>query len=309
MGEATGVLLVNKPKGMTSHDVVNRVRRVFRQRKVGHAGTLDPDATGVLVLCLGYATRVLEYLTADDKEYEAQIVFGTATDTDDATGEVIARRDASALTESDVMSALGKFQGVVAQRVPAYSSVHIQGKRAYERARAGEDFTLPERTVTIYSVDLRSFSSGDSATGNLHVACSKGTYIRSLCRDIGEAVGVPAHMGALNRTRSGVFSIEKTVTLEELETSEHPERALQPVVSALSLSKIFVEEDVANRLSVGQRVWVSRPFEPSGSEDRVSEDRVAVVYDGALVAISEVKDSESDNWLLQPVKVFWKKDR
>lgn len=299
-----GVLVVNKPPGMTSHDVVHRVRKTLALKKVGHAGTLDPDATGVLVLCVGDATRVLEYATASSKEYETQVVFGTATDTDDATGEVIETASANALTEVLLKQTLLQFQGEIDQQVPAYSAVHINGRRAYELARAGESFELPTRRVQIHRLQLQSFTQGAVAKARLRVACSKGTYIRSLCRDLGRALHIPAHMGALKRTQSGKFRIEEAVDLEEWEHSAEPAAFLRPMLEAVSLLHVEADEARVNRLALGQRVLIAVP---DGVQEHSVGEQVAVVRNGRLAAICEINSVAERQWLVQPKKVFWKK--
>ncbi len=211
-----GILSINKPAGPTSHDVVARVRRLAHTRRVGHAGTLDPAAEGVLVLFLGIATRLIEYTADADKEYVAQVAFGSATTTLDATGEVTRTADASALTRAQVEAILPRFTGAIEQVPPMYSAVHHEGRRLYELARRGEEVERAARPVTIHALELLEFSGGTMATARLRVLCSKGTYVRTLCADIGEALTIPAHMGALVRTRVGSFRIEDAVGLDRL---------------------------------------------------------------------------------------------
>lgn len=200
---AFGLLNVSKPPGPTSHDVVAAVRRGTGERRVGHAGTLDPLAGGVLVLALGKATRLLEYLTASRKEYVAKVRLGIATDTYDAEGVVVEERPVpAALTVDRVEAALGDFRGPIEQVPPVYSAVKVGGKAAYARARAGEELDLPAREVEIYALELVDFQPPDLT---LRVECSPGTYIRSLAHDLGQALGTGAMLAALTRTASGSF--------------------------------------------------------------------------------------------------------
>jgi tRNA pseudouridine55 synthase len=226
---SSGLVVVDKPGGMTSHDVVARVRRLAGTRKVGHAGTLDPMATGVLVLGLNRATRLLGHLTLTDKRYAATIRLGVSTTTDDAEGEVTATAPTDALTAEAVRKALASFVGELDQVPSAVSAIKVAGKRAYARVRDGEVVELPARRVTVHSLDVVSTSldhqgsadrrEGDPAEVEIEVHCSSGTYIRAIARDLGEALGVGGHLTALRRTAVGPFGIQSAHTLDELEES------------------------------------------------------------------------------------------
>jgi tRNA pseudouridine55 synthase len=216
---ASGLVVVDKQAGMTSHDVVARVRRLAGTRKVGHAGTLDPMATGVLVLGLNRATRLLGHLTLTDKRYAATIRLGVSTTTDDAEGEVIATAPTGALTDEAVRQALEAFVGEIDQVPSAVSAIKIAGKRAYARVRDGEVVELPARRVTVHSLEVVSTSLGDAAEVDIEVHCSSGTYIRAIARDLGEALGVGGHLTALRRTAVGPFGIDSARTLDELAES------------------------------------------------------------------------------------------
>jgi tRNA pseudouridine55 synthase len=216
---ASGLVVVDKQAGMTSHDVVARVRRLAGTRKVGHAGTLDPMATGVLVLGLNRATRLLGHLTLTDKRYAATIRLGVSTTTDDAEGEVIATAPTGALTDEAVRQALEAFVGEIDQVPSAVSAIKIAGKRAYARVRDGEVVELPARRVTVHSLEVVSTSLGDAAEVDIEVHCSSGTYIRAIARDLGEALGVGGHLTALRRTAVGPFGIDSARTLDQLAES------------------------------------------------------------------------------------------
>ncbi|HEY7834342.1 MAG TPA: tRNA pseudouridine(55) synthase TruB [Ktedonobacterales bacterium] len=208
-----GIFNLDKSAGMTSHDVVARVRRLTHQRRVGHAGTLDPAATGVLPVCVGQATRVAEYLSERGKAYRATIRFGAVTDTYDAEGQVV-RTAPVALTEAEVAAVLPGFLGPQLQVPPIYSALKRDGRPLYELARAGEAVTVAPRPIVIESLTIVTWASPDLV---LDVDCGKGTYIRSLAYDLGERLGPGAHLAALVRTRSGPFSLNDSITLEELE--------------------------------------------------------------------------------------------
>jgi tRNA pseudouridine55 synthase len=212
--DESGLVVVDKPGGMTSHDVVARVRRLARTRKVGHAGTLDPMATGVLVLGLNRATRLLGHLTLTDKRYEATVRLGVTTTTDDAEGDPVVARPTDALTEDAVRAALASFVGEMDQVPSAVSAVKVGGKRAYARVRAGESVELPSRRVIVHALEVARMELPDV---EISVHCSSGTYVRAIARDLGRALGVGGHLTALRRTAVGPFSLETAHTLDELE--------------------------------------------------------------------------------------------
>ncbi|HEY7416989.1 MAG TPA: tRNA pseudouridine(55) synthase TruB, partial [Ktedonobacteraceae bacterium] len=211
-----GIFNINKPCGMTSHDVVARIRRLLKQKRVGHAGTLDPAASGVLPICVGQATRLAEYLSESGKTYRAEITFGIVTDTYDSEGTVLHTQDVQGLTLAQIEQGLSSFLGPQMQLPPRYSAIKLQGQPAYKRMRAGEEVVLTPRLVEIYQLQILDWQS---PCLTLLVACSKGTYIRSLAYDIGEQLGCGAYLSALLRTRSGPFDLTTSVTLEQLGTA------------------------------------------------------------------------------------------
>lgn len=216
--EPFGLLNVLKPPGMTSHDVVGFARRVLGTRRVGHGGTLDPAACGVMAVAVGKATRLLPYLQTD-KRYLAEVAFGVATDTLDAEGQRVATADASALGREALERSLTAFRGKITQRPPMTSAVHVGGKRLYELARAGvalAEEEIPTREVTIHELALREFAPGERAIARLAIACSAGTYIRSLAADLGKALGLPASLAFLLRDGAGTLAIANSQTLDEL---------------------------------------------------------------------------------------------
>ncbi|MFM1650864.1 tRNA pseudouridine(55) synthase TruB [Brevibacillus sp. B_LB10_24] len=220
MTEPSGVLVLHKPAGMTSHDCVSRVRRLFQTKKVGHIGTLDPDVTGVLPICIGKATRIVEYLQDLPKAYEAVLRLGMSTTTEDAGGEAVevSQVDASAITAERVLSLFEQFTGEIEQVPPMYSAVKVNGQRLHQLARQGQVVERASRKVTVYQLLLHHIAYADAIDISFYCRCSKGTYIRTLCVDLGAALGYPAHMARLIRVESGSFRLEQAVTLDSLET-------------------------------------------------------------------------------------------
>ena len=212
-GAPNGFLNIDKPAGMTSHDVVARIRRGLRVKKVGHAGTLDPMATGVLIVCVGTATRLSEYVMQSTKRYRARVRLGVTTDTYDADGEILAQTDASHISREDVERVLAPFVGDIAQVPPMYSAIKQGGRKLYKMARAGETVERAPRAVSIHRLEVSEWALPEFT---LDVTCSAGTYIRSLAYDLGAALGVGAHLAGLERTASGVFTLDNTVSLAEL---------------------------------------------------------------------------------------------
>jgi tRNA pseudouridine55 synthase len=215
LSEFHGVININKPHGLTSHAVVSRVRRICNTKKVGHTGTLDPDATGVLPICIGRGTRLAEMLTVKDKKYRAGMRLGVETNTQDISGEVIAEKPVSFTAEA-IISVIKSFEGEIMQIPPMFSAIKKNGKKLYELARAGIEIEREARKITIFSIDNISIKENEV---KMDVSCSKGTYIRTLCHDIGKKLGCGACMSSLERMKSGIFDIENAVTLEELEAN------------------------------------------------------------------------------------------
>ncbi len=222
-----GLLLVDKPAGWTSHDVVAKLRGILRERRIGHAGTLDPMATGLLVVLVGRATRAASWAEAEEKTYAAALRLGLITDTQDSTGRVLSEQPVTA-TEADVEAALAKFRGEILQVPPMYSAIKIGGEKLYEIARRGEERPREPRPITIHALELTGRAGADFL---LEIRCSKGTYVRTLCHDIGTALGCGGVMSALRRTASGDFSVEEAYSLEEIAAAPEPEALLLPVDS------------------------------------------------------------------------------
>ena len=233
-----GVIIVNKPAGMTSHDVVNRIRKIFKTKKVGHCGTLDPDATGVLVVAVNKATKLLQFLTADNKEYIATLSLGTATDTYDASGQVTATKEYVPISDKKILACLNSFVGEQEQIPPMHSSMKVKGKKLSEYARNNETVEIPRRVITIDYIELISIVDN---LVKFKVGCSKGTYIRSLCFDIAKKLDYPGHMYSLIRSKSGNFSLSDSYSLEEIENGEFGMLSMEEALS--NYPKLVVDDE------------------------------------------------------------------
>jgi tRNA pseudouridine55 synthase len=249
-----GLVVVDKPAGWTSHDVVARLRRLAGTRRVGHAGTLDPMATGVLVVGVGPATRLLHHLVLTDKAYAATIRLGAATVTDDAEGELTTTTSAAAVTEAAVGTAMTAFEGEIAQVPSAVSAIKVDGERAYKRVRDGEDVQLAARPVTVQRFTATSFTrpTPDLVDVDVLVECSSGTYVRALARDLGTALGVGGHLTALRRTRVGPFTLADARTLDELAALDDPVTLPLPLAVRAAMPVREVDAVEARELSFGR---------------------------------------------------------
>ena len=280
----SGVLLVDKPHSITSHGVVARARRLLGTRKVGHAGTLDPMATGLLILGVGTATRLLTWIVGLDKQYLATIRLGEATTTDDAEGETISIADDAArasVTDERIAAGVAALTGEISQRPSSVSAIKVDGKRAYTRVREGEDVVLAERPVTVTAFDILGVRRGAEGIDiDVRVDCSSGTYIRALARDLGEFLGVGGHLTALRRTRIGPFGIREAVELDEVTQ----ERLAAPAEVAGRLFRtIHLDAQAAIDLAHGKRI----------ASDATGGPLAAVAPDGHLVGLVEVVDARA----------------
>jgi tRNA pseudouridine55 synthase len=300
-----GILNINKPRGTTSFGVVAIVRRLSGERRVGHAGTLDPEATGVLPVCLGKATRIVEFLMSTTKTYRAEIELGVATDTHDATGRVIRRGDISKIDRQRVEAALDAFRGEILQVPPMFSAVKHNGRPLYELARAGRTVERTGRPIEIHNLEIIDWQS---PMVTLEVVCGKGTYIRSLTHDLGQTLGCGAMLRNLARLRCGLFAIEDSVTLPELEDAFHHgqlQKHLYSIDSVLPHWKaVTVSNETAQAIRNGQSVEVDS--EVDNDDEALSELSVnsrcrAYTSDGCLLALLHF-EPERGQW--QPDKVF-----
>jgi tRNA pseudouridine55 synthase len=270
MEVVSGLLVVDKPVGPTSFDVVTRVKRLLGAGKAGHTGTLDPLASGVLVVCVGEAVKLQQWLAEGDKAYQATVAFGAATSTEDAEGEVTERGDPGRLGDEAIRAALPRFLGAIDQVPPMYSAVRVGGRRLHEAARAGEDVERAPRRVRVDAFELLDLrpAEGGFALARFYVRCGKGTYVRSLAADLGRAVGVPAHLAGLRRTVAGPFTLEEAVSLDEAERLGREDRTalasrVLPVEEALrDWPAVRLTAEEASRLGHGQAL--SRPRAPDG---------------------------------------------
>lgn len=284
-----GFLVVDKDPGMTSHDVVAIARRGLNTRKVGHAGTLDPMATGVLVLGFNNGTKLLQYITDGDKSYSATIVLGATTSTDDHEGEILATVDASDIRDEDVMGVLAKMNGEIMQRPTRVSAIKVDGKRAYDRARAGEDFELPARKVFISQLSIKEIRHKEATTlVDIDVTCSAGTYIRAIARDLGEALQVGGHLNVLRRTRVAGFTLESSISIAQLKGGNFPTLALADVARSTFTPRELTHDEV-NELSFG------RPLAASGNSEIVA----ALSPDNRLIALLQDMNDRA-----KPISVF-----
>jgi tRNA pseudouridine55 synthase len=292
-----GFLNINKPAGMTSMDVIRIVRRLTGQRKVGHGGTLDPDATGVLPICIGRATRFIDRFVQGRKVYEATATFGTSTDTYDASGRVTAKSDASTITREVIEAALPGFMGEISQIPPMYSAIKVKGVRLYKLAREGKEIEREPREVMVYGLDITSW---DSPTLELRIECGSGFYARSVVHDLGQALGNTAHLGKLIRSQVGRFALGEAVTLEELEESTKAgdwEQMLHPIDTALlDLPAVVVDPFQEEAIGFGKSI---QPGSRASAND-ASQVR-AYNRKGELIALME-HDPILDQ--LNPVRVL-----
>ena len=297
-GSPDGVVVVDKPGGLTSHDVVARARRALGTRKVGHAGTLDPMATGVLVLGVGRATRLLGHLALRDKEYAATIRLGASTVSDDADGEVTATADPvllASVTDSEIVDGLQAQTGAVLQRPSSVSAIKVEGRRAHDRVRAGEDVDLPPRAVEISRLDVRGIRRSAAAIDvDVDVECSTGTYVRAVARDLGERLAVGGHLVALRRTRVGPFTLAESRTLEQL--AADGAGALVPLDAvARRCFPVWEVSDVeADAVRHGRRItWAGQPGapEPVAIVGSAGEMLALAVDDGGLARYRAVFSS------------------
>lgn len=288
-----GFLNIYKPKGMTSFDVVAKLRRVTKIKQIGHTGTLDPFAVGVLPICIGKSTRLIEYLD-DDKEYLATVQFGKDTDTYDLDGTVTKTYDKK-ITQEDLISILDNFRGEIEQLPPIYSAIKVNGKKLYEYARNGEEVEIKPRKVFISKLELENFDF-EKQEAKIIVGCSKGTYIRSIAYDIGQKLNCGGYLTALERTKAGLFNREHSIPLENFgEVSDVRNKLVNPI-DVLPLSKVEINDIEKERVNHGMAIY-NRGFKNS--------DVVILVYGGRIHAIGMVEDNQI---LVKKVfEVLWKR--
>ncbi|MEH7353129.1 tRNA pseudouridine(55) synthase TruB [Neobacillus drentensis] len=299
-----GILPLFKPAGLTSHDCIFKLRKILKTKKVGHTGTLDPDVTGVLPICIGKATKVAEYITDAGKAYVGEVTVGFSTTTEDASGEVVEKKAVDRIiSREEILKVLHSLTGEIEQTPPMYSAVKVGGVRLYEYARKGIEVERPTRKVTIYSIEMiddREQFQGEVISFRFKVSCSKGTYIRTLAVMIGELLGFPAHMSSLQRVQSAAFSLDDCLTFEEIE--KHMEAGtissvLRPLESALShLPKLLINDKVAEKVKNGALLEIPEHLKTSNGPI------IAETEDGLALAIYSKHPNKPG--LLKPVKVL-----
>ena len=280
-----GIIVINKPKGITSRDVVNKVCKILNTKKVGHTGTLDPIAIGVLVICVGKSTKLVEVLTSNDKEYIAEVKLGILTDTLDTEGNIL-KEEKTIINKEDLINVLDSFIGEYMQEVPIYSAVKINGKKLYEYARNNEKIDLPKRKVCIKNIELLEFNSD---LYKFKVSVSKGTYIRSLIKDINDKLGIIGVMSNLKRIRQGKFDINNSYTLEDIENNNYKPLSITDVLKDENC--VIIEDNLFNIVKNG------------GLIDNVyNSDFVTFIYNNEVVAIYQEYDKDSSK--MKPYKMF-----
>ncbi|SFA76916.1 tRNA pseudouridine synthase B [Lentibacillus halodurans] len=292
-----GILPLWKPKGMTSHDCVMKVRQLFRIKKVGHTGTLDPEAEGVLPICIGQATKIAPFLTDTKKTYIAEVKLGIATETEDSHGKVIKTRQVTTPpSQQAVENVLQLFRGQITQVPPMYSAIKVHGKKLYEYARNNEQVERPKRQVVIYQLQLADHDHHDRFW--FKVVCSKGTYIRTLCVDIGNRLGYPAHMSALYRTETGAIHKEDTVNFTDIEQAVKRNRQDQLLLSISSclthMERTYVDEHTRKRVLHGQKL--------AKHDNLPDTEPFLVMFENRVLAVYETHPE--NNTVIKPVRVF-----
>lgn len=276
-----GFLNVYKPRGITSHDVVSVLRKVTKVRQIGHSGTLDPFAEGVLAIAIGKATRLIEYLN-DDKEYVAEVSFGRATDTYDIDGKTVFESD-KRITKKNLENVIEHYRGEISQLPPIYSAIKVNGKKLYEYARKGEDVKIEPRKVTIFKLEIKDFNE-EKQIANILIKCSKGTYIRSLAHDIGKELECGAYLSRLIRTQAGNLRIENSTELEKLNSiNEVTTRLLNPI-ELLDLQENEITEEEQKKVLVGNSIKNNNKFK--------NDEIIILTYKKQLSAIAQVCDDE-----------------
>ncbi|MGM0444970.1 MAG: tRNA pseudouridine(55) synthase TruB [Bacillota bacterium] len=299
MSNKSGILNVLKPPGMTSFDVVGYIKKVLQIRKCGHTGTLDPSAAGVLPVCLHRATKIIPYLPEGKKEYIAKIKLGVLTDTLDSDGEVLKRTDNwTDFKETQIKNVVRSFIGEIKQKPPIYSAVKVKGKRLYHYARNDENIEIEDRDVTIYNIDIISI---ELPIIKLKVNCSKGTYIRSLARDIGEKLGTVSHLSNLLRTASGPFNLENSIQLDQI-NNENLDNLLISMDSPFEYRKMIVK-DYAYKYAVNGTKLIEKNFDKWPDDLKIGE-KVLIYCKNEFISISEIKEKENEIYI-QPLRVFF----
>ncbi|WP_099187177.1 tRNA pseudouridine(55) synthase TruB [Tepidibacter mesophilus] len=297
-----GILNILKPTGMTSHDVVSRIRRIANMKKVGHTGTLDPNAAGVLPICLGKATKIAELILNKEKTYIAELTLGIQTDTYDSFGQIVEKKDSDYISKEEIYKVFKKFEGEITQTPPIYSAIKVNGKRLYELARNGQtDVEIKSRKVLVKDIKIKNI---DNQKVLFEATVSKGTYIRSLCKDIGDELGVGAYMSFLLRTKSGNFDIENAYTLEEIEQASKDFKLQEYIIGIdyplVDYKEIALKKSAFKAFSNGNTIYQKGLIINQQYQD---EELVKVYIDDEFCAIGKIK-IQDNNILLKSHKLF-----
>ncbi|WLR43502.1 tRNA pseudouridine(55) synthase TruB [Bacillus carboniphilus] len=300
-----GVILLHKPVGMTSHDCVMKARKILHTKKVGHTGTLDPDVSGVLPLCVGRGTKIVEYLLNASKTYEAEVTIGISTTTEDQSGKMVDKVPViQTIDKQEIEQLLKSLQGKLKQKPPMYSAVKVNGKKLYEYARKGIEVDRPERQIEIYNMDLLSdiYDKEDTLSFSFRVHCSKGTYVRTLAVMIGEKLGYPAHMSHLKRVASGTIKIDECISFEELEQFHglgQFQKGFLSISDAIKhLPKLVINDTLAEKVKNG--ILLSKTDETR----EMNQDDVIAVFNQHGTCLAIYQSYIKDDHLLKPVKVL-----
>lgn len=295
-----GIINVYKPQDFTSHDCVAIVRRVSGVKKTGHTGTLDPMATGVLPVCIGKATRVIQYMDEDTKEYICTMKLGLRTDTLDVWGSVLEEKPAVSVTKEEAVQVLKTFEGRISQTPPKYSAIKVNGKKLYEYARAGKDVEIKPREVVIHKIDVLDVTG---ETIKFRMCCGKGTYVRSVCDDAGRIFGCGAAMSSLVRSRNGMFSIDDAVDIRDIKemTADELEKLLTRMDDAVSFRKIYVSGKAAEDLTDGKRPQAGQA---SGAGSLNENEKLRIYHNDDFIGICRYEDG-----LIIPEKIFSTKNK
>lgn len=277
----SGFLNIYKPRGITSHDVVSILRKITKIKQIGHTGTLDPFAQGVLPIAIGKSTRLIEFLS-DDKEYIAEITFGRATGTYDCEGETIFTSQRDKVGEEEILSALNCFKGEIEQLPPIYSAIKVKGKKLYEYARKGEEVKIEPRKVFIKKIELISFDY-ENQIAKVLIDCSKGTYIRSIAHDLGQNLGCGAFLSGLERVKAGNFNLASAIKLEEIESPQDIQNAILDARTLLNFSQIRINEADFKKVCNGSKIL-------NMDAKNINSDFVILIYNDKVVAIGEVEN-------------------
>ncbi len=296
MNNVNGIIVVNKPQNWTSHDCVAVMRKVTGIKRIGHTGTLDPMATGVLPICIGTATRIMEYMDLDWKTYRASLKLGIITDTEDIWGEVLEEKTTENITEKDIIKVINEFRGEIEQIPPKYSALKVNGKKLYEYARAGQEVKIKSRKIIIKDIIINSI---DGNLVDFTVTCSKGTYIRTICSDIGKKLGCGATMVSLVRTESGIFRIEDALDIEnikEMSKEEVFKNLIDTDVPLVHFGKIKLNNKKAKDFVNGKKL---KRFEFEIVDDSNHQEMYNIYYDNEFLGVAKIEDE-----LLKSHKVF-----